>query len=170
MKQRERYNIVISEDAKKRMREGKCPSCGKPKSKWNRRTDWRCCSVKCTAKFEKDKIIRSWPELRMKAFKRDNFTCVRCRKKPKRREMNSRKNKDGEWEYYWEEKDGPNDGELVGDHIIPIALGGDEWDLKNIQTLCINCNKIKTKQDAKKIAKQRRIEKKLIKGQKQLLK
>jgi len=43
-------------------------------------------------------------------------------------------------------------------------LGGDEWDINNIQTLCIDCNKIKTAQDHKDIAKQRRIEKKQLKN------
>ena len=49
--------------------------------------------------------------------------------------------------------------QLIGDHIIPIALGGDEWDPKNVQTLCIDCDKIKTIQDQKDIAIQRRKEK-----------
>ena len=50
-------------------------------------------------------------------------------------------------------------GKLIADHIEPIALGGDEWDENNIQTLCIKCNKIKTKEDAKKIAIERKREK-----------
>ena len=74
----------------------------------------------------------------------------------------------GRFEYYWKEVNGDNSSELIGDHIKPIALGGDEWDLNNIQTLCIKCNKVKTKEDMKKIAKQRRIEKKLIKEQEQI--
>ncbi len=81
--------------------------------------------------------FNSWPHLRLKAFKRDNNTCKYCKKQ-------------------FEAED------LVGDHIIPIALGGDEFDIDNIQTLCkATCNKIKTKQDQKDIAKQRRSEKPL---------
>lgn len=54
---------------------------------------------------------------------------------------------------------------LVADHIRAIALGGEEWELKNIQTLCLKCNKIKTAEDAKKIAALRRWEKQEKKGQ-----
>ena len=54
---------------------------------------------------------------------------------------------------------------LICDHIHAIALGGDEWDINNIQTLCPECNKIKTKEDAGKIAKLRFIEKKQSNGQ-----
>jgi 5-methylcytosine-specific restriction endonuclease McrA len=50
--------------------------------------------------------------------------------------------------------------DIVMDHIIPIALGGEEFDEKNLQLLCGACNKIKTAQDAGNIAKQRGIEKK----------
>ena len=54
------------------------------------------------------------------------------------------------------------------DHIKPIALGGEEFDEKNLQILCKKCDKIKTKQDHKDIAKLRSIEKKLADGQIQL--
>ncbi len=57
---------------------------------------------------------------------------------------------------------------LTGDHIHPIALGGDEWDINNIQTLCEQCNKAKTAQDIKEIAVLRVQEKNAAKGQKQL--
>jgi 5-methylcytosine-specific restriction endonuclease McrA len=54
---------------------------------------------------------------------------------------------------------------IVMDHIKPIALGGAEFDINNLQLLCKVCNKIKTRQDAKDIAKQREVEKKLVRGQ-----
>lgn len=64
----------------------------------------------------------------------------------------------GRW--YWEvthfiDKD---PSQLIGDHIVPIALGGDEWDIENIQTLCSDCNKEKTRQDAADIAQLRKKE------------
>jgi len=49
--------------------------------------------------------------------------------------------------------------QLIGDHIHPIALGGDEWDINNIQTLRKKCNKAKTALDLKKIAELRKVEK-----------
>ena len=57
---------------------------------------------------------------------------------------------------------------LVGDHIVPIALGGPEFDIENVQTLCVSCNKEKTAADAKLIAERRAVEKKLVGGQKTL--
>lgn len=147
MKKREGYKKVIFEPAKSRIKKGKCPSCGKSKSKWKRRTDWRCCSVECTEKFQDNYIVYFWRDIRMKAFKRDNFACVECGEKPKQKT--------------YEGKIIEDPSKLIADHIKPIALGGKEFNLKNIQTLCKKHNKIKTAKDAKKIAKQRRKEKKL---------
>lgn len=72
--------------------------------------------------------------VRAQTFKRDNHTCKYCGK------IFDKSN-------------------LVGDHIIPIAVGGMEFDINNVQTLCVECNKIKTKRDAGVIAKHRRREK-----------
>ena len=117
-----------------------CPMCGLPHEEWDRRLDWRCCSTDCTAKLLDQTFY--WPDVRRKVFIRDKWTCIKCGLVDK--------NKLG-----WT---------LVADHIIPICLGGDEWDMDNIQTLCRRCDKIKTKQDYKDIAKQRRIEKKQAKN------
>ena len=84
----------------------------------------------------------SWQELRMKVFKRDRYTCIKCGY-----------------------KDESPYSRLRGDHIKPIALGGDEWDLDNIQTLCIPCDKKKTKKDIGEIS----IERKLHKDQRKLI-
>lgn len=134
--QRESHRLVIPELAQKRIKEGRCPTCDKPKSEWTRRTDWNCCSNECTTKFMENDYIFGWTGLRAKCFQRDKGICQMC-------------------------------GEVithnmvyVADHIIPIALGGPQWDINNVQTLCVRCNKIKTKEDAAKIAKQRLIEKK----------
>ena len=45
---------------------------------------------------------------------------------------------------------------LVADHIIPIKLGGSEFDINNIQTLCIDCNREKNRIDQSKIAEYKR--------------
>jgi len=57
---------------------------------------------------------------------------------------------------------------LILDHIKPIALGGEEFDENNLQILCKDCDKIKTRKDQVDITKQRRKEKILCNGQKQL--
>ena len=135
MIKRQGYKYKIPEEARERIKNKQCPSCGLHKDKWKRRTDWRCCSVKCTTDYEKNIVLRFWwVDIRLKAFKRDKFTCVKCGTK----------------------EDAIN---LIGDHIKPIALGGEEFDINNVQTLCMGCDKIKTKQDQKKIARERRIEK-----------
>ncbi len=133
---------IILEPAKNRIENDQCPVCAKPKNEWTRRTDWMCCSTDCTNKFEAFCIIRSWPILRDQIFKRDHYRCKICKKIPTR---------------------------LIADHILAIALGGKQWDKLNIQTLCEECNKIKTKEDAGKIAKLRREEKLESIGQKLLV-
>lgn len=100
-----------------------CPICGLHKDKWKRRIDWRCCSTTCTEKFGDLTFI--WQYFRLKIFERDNYTCVKCGEKTR---------------------------DLIGDHIIPIAIGGEEYELDNVQTLCKPCNKIKTKKDMAEIA------------------
>ena len=135
MIKRQGYKYKVPKEARDRINNNQCPSCGKPKSKWKRRIDWRCCSTKCTANYEDNIVIRYWwVKTRKEAFVRDDYKCVKC-------------GEEG------------TESSLVGDHIEPIALGGEEFDVDNVQTLCIDCDKIKTKEDQNKIAKQRRIEK-----------
>ena len=109
------------------------------------------------------RTFTSWSKLRDKVLERDNYTCVECGKQP--RKISKYIDDNGR---YIDTDCGVDESKLIGDHIKPIALGGDEWDIDNIQTLCIKCNKIKTKEDAKNIAKLRSVEKKLVNGQKQL--
>lgn len=84
-----------------------------------------------------------WNEIREKVFKRDRFSCKNCGKTEEQLE---------EWyknamKYHFRK--------IIADHIIPIALGGEEFKLKNIQTLCVDCNAVKTHEDMKKIAELR---------------
>lgn len=53
----------------------------------------------------------------------------------------------------WKEEPRAKYIQLEVDHIIPLALGGDMWDEKNLQVLCTDCHKKKTKEDKQKIAK-----------------
>ena len=141
------HKIVMRPSVKERIEKGLCPSCEKPKSEWKRRTDWTCCSTDCTEIYWRDLVLyNGWSDLREKVFKRDNHRCFMC-------------GSDG-----WDK-----DVFLIADHIIPIALGGDEWDIDNIQTLCSECDKIKTAADIKKIAVARRVDKNNSLGQTQLI-
>lgn len=151
MKQRENNRLIEErKDSKGRLL---CliPTCNKLRQKY--KTSNRTRNYCSKHSFWDIREFTNWQSLRKKVLKRNNYSCVKCG--DNRREIQI-------------EKVNPWDGSkimekvnnFIGDHIIPIALGGDEWDLNNIQTLCLKCNKIKTTQDIKNIAKQRRIEKK----------
>ena len=135
------YKVIMTPLAQDRIKNNSCPACGLPKKEWKRRKDWNCCSVECTRNFwDKEVTSFSWETLRIRCFERDGYSCVKCGRKF--------------------ESSG-----LIADHIHPIALGGDEWDIDNLQTLCRSCNKVKTAEDAGKIARLRRLEKMRAKGQ-----
>jgi 5-methylcytosine-specific restriction endonuclease McrA len=132
-----------------------CLVCAKPKADWGTRNrNFRCCSAECTKQFWMKTelvIVKNWVLLRLKVFERDNYTCVKCGAKPTCIISAYHGTL-----YDEPERIIPAISKLIGDHIRPIALGGDQWDPDNIQTLCIACNKIKTAQDAKAIGKARK--------------
>lgn len=172
VQQRQGWRRVIPEPHATWERENKCPQCGKIKSEWKRRTDWRCCSTECSALFFHDKVIHSWAEIREKALCRDDWRCVRCGVQPttiiRNGYQGSRKVLKRYYDPLWRGEMAVVVEGLVGDHIVPIALGGEEFSLKNIQTLCGLCHKSKTADDVKRIARLRIIEKKLSGGQRKL--
>jgi 5-methylcytosine-specific restriction endonuclease McrA len=134
VKHRVGSEVIVPDYMNERIKLNQCPSCGIHKDHWKRSKKWRCCSKRCTQIYSANCEFNDWSVIRTNAFARDNFTCIKCGAK-------------GDF------------GSLIGDHIIPICLGGNEFDLKNIQTLCIKCDKIKTSNDLKRIAKVRKIEK-----------
>jgi hypothetical protein len=183
MIKREGYKYVILEPAKTWIAEDKCAGCGKPKSEWKRSTRWKCCSKACTDKYVRECTYYGWTELRRAAIQRDG-KCVKCgqiyttqkelmesglteyyckyeivlsKSNPKRIEMYD----DTEWDVTLLDM-----SKYVVDHIKPIAMSGNEWDIENLQTLCKECNKIKTKKDMGDIAKLRLKEKLWYAGQK----
>lgn len=142
LKKRQGYKVVVHPSAKARMELNQCACCGKPKDEWpkKRRRSWACCSIKCTTKNQQNYKWYGWGDVRQSVLERDNFTCKKCGKRP---------NIDGI----------PDKSQLVVDHIVPIALGGDEWDFKNLQVLCRECNRCKTEIDIGNIAEIRKLEK-----------
>ena len=185
IKKRKGSHFAVSKEAKKRIKDSQCPICGKPKSKWNRRTDWTCCSKECTKKYQDN--WKSWPEIREQAMARDKYKCVKCGIGPviEERWTNAIMNNEEiiediesegrrlSWYCMIDEKKNahmwkimnkeeqraiiPHTSKLAADHIMPIALGGAEFDIDNIQTLCTDCHKEKTKIDIKNIAELRKI-------------
>jgi 5-methylcytosine-specific restriction endonuclease McrA len=145
------YSAYYEAKAKLPKPDGKhCIICGTDLPKGQR----KYCSHICYWSWL-DKIgLKDWSKTRWQAFERDNFTCRKCgvQHLPKYAQ-------DGK--YILEPPD------LIGDHIKPIFLGGSEFDLENVQTLCILCSKEKTRQEAKtrtKIENQIR-----LKGQRRLV-
>jgi len=87
------------------------------------------CSEECRLKFyKKYKYMITWEEVRRKVLERDNYTCVICGKP----------------------------AEEV-DHIVPVSLGGALFDMDNLQSLCKECHKKKTKEDRKKLKLSRKL-------------
>lgn len=84
--------------------------------------------------------FRSWDGFRFRVFIRDNGTCKLCGK------VISRKDEHGYWPYR---------PDFVCDHIIPLFKGGKDWhedpEMTNFQTLCVDCNKKKTRHDVSKL-------------------
>lgn len=186
---RKLFKTVLVPIAEERLKRNQCPSCGKPKEDWERSTRWRCCSGECTSKYWKDMVFcTGWTDLRLKAFERDKYRCVKCGFQPTHEETIC---SDTPSTYYLDrirrskstirERESILEGrpvviftvvstsKLRGDHITPIALGGEEFNIHNVQTLCEKCNNKKTAKDNKEIAKLRRrlkyLEKHLVKGQ-----
>jgi len=152
VKQRQVWVREYSDLAKQRIHNRECPACGKPKSEWTRRTDWTCCSKKCSEKFyNEEQSVKSWDTTKKQAFKRDDYTCVWCGKRFVKKYSH----------LDLKDKEFADTSKLIGDHITPIAVGGDEFNVDNVQTLCIDCNKIKTKRDMQRIAKFRKREREL---------
>lgn len=83
-----------------------------------------------------------WTKLRNQIVQKDGNRCTRCGT-----EFKQKRKVDG-W-VTWESN-------LIVDHKLPIALGGLEFDENNLQTLCVDCNRIKNKFDQSLIAKYRR--------------
>jgi len=137
MNQRKRH-ISLSNFPPKKDKDGNkiCLNCGKIITKPRQR---KYCGLDCANDFfsKHDHVA-----LRSKLLYENDYTCQKCGKKV-------------DWDKLYDSSS------FILDHIIPIALGGEEFDRDNLQILCYDCNKKKTSEDMKKIAKQRRREKEL---------
>jgi len=140
----ERANLQTSidyhnakEELERRAKKGHCIVCGSGLPKGKRKYCKRECFLNWFKQFNQ---VFLWNEVKRDVLKRDNYTCVKCGFKDKERA-----------EHHYQT------GKLVVDHKIPVALGGDEFSFDNLQTLCLDCNRVKTRFDAKNIATARRI-------------
>jgi len=161
MKKRKGFEILYTPQQQEWRNNSCCPICGLPKTEWKRRKDWTCCSLKCSEEHSKINI-KYWPIVRHQVFKRDNWICVKCGYNPLKQRNEILKREENIQDHYGEHY---FDSHFVADHIKPIACGGDEWAMENLQTLCTKCNKAKTAKDAGDIAKQRIKDQLLAAGQ-----
>jgi len=126
------------------IRDGKyiCLNCGKTID--GRRT--RYCSFECSHEFL---VKNNWQALKDRFREKKDYTCALCNQRV------DIFNPDCE-------------RRVIVDHIIPIRLGGPEFDENNLQVLCDLCNKAKTANDMHQIAKKRKEERILIPTQRTL--
>ena len=82
--------------------------------------------------------ITSWQALAQKILRRDKHTCQECGTTERFRQEKWGTCMDGS--PYYQSK-----SNLEVDHIIEVSDGGNQWDSKNLQTLCVKCHKKKTK-------------------------
>ena len=52
--------------------------------------------------------------------------------------------------------EGSSANPLTADHIVPVAEGGAVFDEANLQILCVECNRIKTREDQAQILRARK--------------
>lgn len=95
-----------------------CVICGKDLPKGQR----KYCGSECWGDwFSKVPHPISWAQIRLAVIQRDNYTCQKC--------------------------SNHNLHEAEVDHIVPVSMGGDNFDLENLQTLCHECHARKTAED-----------------------
>jgi hypothetical protein len=128
--------IPRTEEEKLRVLNHQCVQCGVSLLP-NKRLVY--CSDACRQAYW---IRHDWSDLRAKVLKKADYTCSKCGFKPEISEHG----------YSF----GHQTRALVVDHIVPIALGGEEFDESNLQVLCFKCDKEKTRIDRKKIRKAKR--------------
>jgi hypothetical protein len=82
--------------------------------------------------------FKIWNDFRWEVLNRDNGICQMCKKQV------TTKDSSGRWQFVT----------FVCDHIVPLFKGGRDWwedkEMVNFQTLCEDCNKIKTRYDVAK--------------------
>lgn len=138
---------------KERLARKACPICDKPRADFDgRHRGTPCCSKACSETYWSR--MGTWSGIRYKIFKASDGKCRKCGKKltnPHR--IYNNPFAFGEPKEY---RIIEIPESFIVDHIIPIAIGGPQWDPTNLQILCPDCNKEKTAQDAKTIAEYRR--------------
>jgi 5-methylcytosine-specific restriction endonuclease McrA len=92
--------------------------------------------------------LRTSPSyLREQVFKRDHGVCCLCRVNTRSAFLRIRKARGrprAEMLAHWGLKKLTRRSLWDADHILPVAEGGGECDLRNLRTLCLRCHRAKT--------------------------
>lgn len=140
MPPREHRRYSNTAEEKERLAQRACPVCGRGRSEFPPGLDTICCGPSCSAKYWREERP-TVGEMRRLVLLEQEGKCAHCQKEiPASRAAGSR-----HLLHPW-----------ILDHILPIAMGGDQWATDNLQVLCSRCNKIKTARDMGAIARWKR--------------
>jgi 5-methylcytosine-specific restriction endonuclease McrA len=141
MMRREYRRMAYTEEERDRLSRQACPVCGieREKFKPRNRNAVCCCPEHSNQYWNHDRPTIAG--MRRRVQKEQNNNCASCGQ---------------DLHEGWYEKE-HRDETFILDHIIPIAMGGDQWARENLQCLCEKCNKWKTAKDMGRIAQYRHI-------------
>lgn len=116
---RKLLEVKLIDEWENNKRKNLCPVCGKEKFEFEKYRRVYC-SKKCEERYSECFLF--WQSFRDKFLDEHGLFCDKCKKH-------------GEY------------GEFQVDHIRAIINGGEEFNKNNLQVLCLNCHKKKTKVD-----------------------
>ncbi len=141
MTSREHRRYSNTPEEKERLARKACPVCGRGRSEFPAGWDSLCCGPSCSSLYWREEHP-TVGEMRRLVLLEQEGRCARCHHEiPASRTVVGR-----------------HLHPLILDHIRPIAMGGDQWALGNLQVLCARCNRIKTSWDMGAIARWKRYE------------
>jgi 5-methylcytosine-specific restriction endonuclease McrA len=140
MQPREHRRYSNTPEEKERRARRACPVCGRERRAFPDGGDTICCQPSCSAKYWSDERPTVGQMRRLVLLEQEG-KCARCHKEISGSRSGERR---------------PPGHPFILDHILPIAMGGDQWDTGNLQVLCARCNRIKTARDMGAIARWKR--------------
>jgi 5-methylcytosine-specific restriction endonuclease McrA len=142
MPPREHRRYSNTPNEKERLARQACPVCGRERTAFPDKGDAICCGPACSSAYWSEEHP-TVGEMRRLVLLEQGGKCARCRK-----EIPVSRAAEG-----WRPAH-----PFVLDHIRPLAMGGDQWDVRNLQVLCARCNRVKTARDMGAIARWKRYE------------
>jgi len=134
---REHRRYSNTQEEKERIARRACPVCGRERSAFPAGWDTICCQPSCSFLYWQEERPTVGQMRRLVLLEQEG-KCARCG-----REITKSRAAGGRHPVH----------SFILDHIRPIAMGGDQWDVQNLQVLCARCNKIKTARDMGEIAR-----------------